>query len=194
MPRELRNYKVTNNPEIFRTTYWGNLRYNNKEIIENRNKFIEEWEITKCLSSDECPKYVLYQSEIYPFEKNRILGYIMSWDREDFGDHSELYKTKKGYAIVVSPTCEYDEEAERKGYVRIPALYHNGAYTYIKTNFIANKKSVKQYYKEQEIRKEMKKKMHKIGVIMIRVVPMMMLWRKRATERVYHPSRMKFEI
>jgi hypothetical protein len=37
-------------------------------------------------------------------------------------------------------------------------------------------------------------KMHKLGIAMIRVVPMMMLWRKVATEKVYHPSRMKFEI
>ncbi len=37
-------------------------------------------------------------------------------------------------------------------------------------------------------------RMHRLGVIMIRVVPMMMLWRKRATERLYHPDRMNFNI
>ena len=36
--------------------------------------------------------------------------------------------------------------------------------------------------------------MHRLGVIMIRVVPMMLLWRKRATERLYHPTRMNFQL
>ena len=49
------------------------------------------------------------------------------------------------------------------------------------------------YYEEAKTIVE-RYEMHKLGVILIRVVPMMMIWRKRATERVYHPSKMKLEF
>lgn len=36
--------------------------------------------------------------------------------------------------------------------------------------------------------------MHRLGVVLIRVIPMLLLWRKRATERCFHPSRLSFDM
>ena len=55
------NYEMTEKSEIYKGVYWGRFKYNeeNEEIIENRNRFIKDWEISKSLNIGEIPKYVL---------------------------------------------------------------------------------------------------------------------------------------
>ena len=148
----MKNYESTENPEIYKGVYWGNFKYNeeDKEIIENRNRFIKDRVITKAVCSLKVPKYVLHQSNIYLFEKTLDGEYTNSWSRKEFADHSEFYKTKTGYAVITSPCSDmYEEEAKSYGYERIQPLYNKEFPTYIKTKFIANRKSAKQYYLEE---------------------------------------------
>ena len=44
-----KNYAATEYPEIYGGTYWGSSRSRTEEIIENRNGFVEKYEIKKYL-------------------------------------------------------------------------------------------------------------------------------------------------
>ena len=114
---------------MYEKTYWGQAREEidgkkiDEEIIKNRNKFIEEWDIKK--NVENMPNYVKEKSKIYGPS-----------GREKFGDHSEIYKIREGYIIIVSPyvgeKSQYDEEAKEKGYKKIYQMYNKYAETYLK--------------------------------------------------------------
>lgn len=71
---------------------------------------MKDWGITKAVGSLKVPKYVLHQSNIYPFEKTLYGEYTNLWSRKDFADHSEFYKTKTGYAVIISPCSDMYED------------------------------------------------------------------------------------
>jgi hypothetical protein len=148
----MNNYELTEKPEIYKGVYWGTDEYKeeNVEIIENRNRFIKAWGIRKSRGCMEIPKYVLNQSQIYPYATDVYGVYVNICTRKDFADHSEFYKTKTGYAVIISPCSDmYEEEAKSYGYKRIQPLHKKEFPTYIKTNFMAKRKSAKEYYLEE---------------------------------------------
>lgn len=123
----------TKYPKIF-SCYWGNFNYSNlalgitDEIIDNRNKFVEEFEITRSKSISD--------------KLNRFLGdYGLYGTNNHNYDHVETYYTKtKQHIIVVSPylstdrsdyeeIVKYFEKGEFKLYNK---LYNTGACTFIR--------------------------------------------------------------
>jgi len=124
----------TKYPKIF-SCYWGNFPYRNDdkswitdEIIENRNKFVEEFEITR-------------RKDI-PIRLNTFLGeYGLYGGRRKYYDHVETYYTKtKQHIIIISPYLDnkfedYDEIIRffEKGEFKLyNKLYSMGAYTFIR--------------------------------------------------------------
>ena len=123
----------TKYPKIF-SCYWGAFGYNNgalgitDEIIENRNKFVEEFEITR-------------RKEI-PIRLNTFLGDygLFGTNPRYYYDHVETYYTKtKQHIIIISPYftsgSEYDEIVkyfEKGGFKLYKPLYSTSASTFIR--------------------------------------------------------------
>jgi hypothetical protein len=118
-------YNGTNYPKIYKDIYWGHfiIHKNNMitvEILENRNKLIEEYDI-KCICNT--PKFI--EKEIEKMTKD-IGDYIL--------DHIECYKTNdKKYLLISSPyndtnTSKYQDS----GWSEIYKIYSIDASSYIK--------------------------------------------------------------
>ena len=76
-----KNYEMTKYPSIFDNTYWGTYAFNgdnfNSEMVDNRNKFVEEFQITK--NGYNAPEYIYNQiNPQYLFDK-AFKNYIHSW-------------------------------------------------------------------------------------------------------------------
>ncbi len=141
---EKRNYSLTNYPNIYKNTYWGNFIKREdtdiNSIIENRNKFITDFDIKSIQKN--LPEYIYKALWKLLIEKNLDLKLIRDkWRCSDlinnyctFFDHKETYKTKSGnFIIVFSPYNELDgEKIEELGFERIYNLYHKDAFTYVK--------------------------------------------------------------
>ena len=120
--------QLTKYPQIYTSVYWGNFVYDisnhnmiNDNIIENRNKFIEDYNI-KNRPKNDIP-YKIREKYITSIEKNK--GYIF--------DHIEYYRTyDKKYIIVSSPYLDNDEIYINLGWVKIYKLYSTDSSTYIK--------------------------------------------------------------
>jgi len=134
----------TKYPKIF-YCYWGAFDYNNRalgitdEIIENRNKFVEEFEITR-------------RKEI----SNRLNTFLGDYglfgtNPRYYYDHVETYYTKtKQHIIIISPYftsgSEYDEIVkyfEKGGFKLYKPLYSTSASTFIR---VVNYDSAKRKY------------------------------------------------
>lgn len=132
MTGELRYCELTKYPKIFDGSYWGNFRHNpnnltdgQRTIIENRNKFVQDYDIKKRL--DKPPQYVyIHFDRNHPNlrEKHIVL------------DHVECYLNKGGdYVIISSPYDKtQDEKYESLGWIKVEPLYSidNKAITYLK--------------------------------------------------------------
>ncbi len=117
-------YESTKYPELFKDTYWGMFNMlrdpAEKEVIENRNKFVEEYKITKKLRTS---RRILF-SKLH--DTVRL-------------DHLELYKTEDNKILIVQSPYEGQlrnltkiEEKILESFKEIYPLYHLTAKTYIK--------------------------------------------------------------
>ena len=120
-------YQLTRYPNIFRGSYWGSfttdpIRDNDMVgIFQNRNRFVEEFQITKRLSISNTINTLL-KTEFNDLDKlirekhiSRtavLLIYLKKDDiRSDFYDHVEVYKTADDRIIVLSsPYVSKDEK------------------------------------------------------------------------------------
>ena len=117
-------YQHTNYPDIFQYFYWGNYEYEPDreeellEIFNNRNRFIEEFNIKKNI--DKCKRninYILnidFNEDLSKFIRDRrghktqdIINELKCCFRRmsKYHDHSEVYETnddKKGQRICLS--------------------------------------------------------------------------------------------
>ena len=134
----------TKYPKIF-SCYWGAYDYSNiamgitDEIIDNRNKFVEDFEITR--------------SKTISDKLNRFLGdYAIYGKYNPYYDHIETYYTKtKKHIIVVSPyltnECfDFDKIVkyfEKGGFKLYNKIYSTSATTFIK---VVNYDSVTRKY------------------------------------------------
>ena len=111
---------ATKYPEKFKC-YWGTCKYQEERepIYQNRNEFVEEFDITS------------YQSKDVPERMKHIFYYDL---QDQKFDHVEMYKTKDKKTILVnSPyTKENDEWFLERGYIIYKPLYASHARTYIK--------------------------------------------------------------
>lgn len=108
------NYKATKYPKIYRNTYWGHFEFDISEAftIENRNSFVEELSIIKCLELNDW-KHKIRQGLLPVF------------------DHAEFYKTATGYIFVVSPYQSVNSEIlTEHGFSKYKPLYDYLATTY----------------------------------------------------------------
>ena len=112
----MNNYELTKYPLLYKKTYWGKINYedNLKNIIRNRNIFIENLSIIKYLT--KVPQYI----------SNEYVKY-------DFIDHVEVYLTSdKKYIIISSPYNESKKEYYKYRWIKINRLYNNSAHTWMK--------------------------------------------------------------
>ena len=115
---------LTKYPKIF-DCYWADFKVdldveNHKQIeAENRNKFVEEFNISHSMRGKKKPNYINEK-----MDRNGKLNL----------DHGEVYKTIDGdYVLMVSPYGECDDEEYAKaGWVKYYRCYnHCTANTYI---------------------------------------------------------------
>jgi hypothetical protein len=116
----------TNYRRIYKKTYWGGFRHNTRitdEIIDNRNRFITDYSIAKCVERWDAPKYI---ENITNYDSNRYL------------DHVEIYKMTDSsyYLLVSSPYAShgfpnYDDHI-KNGWSEIYPLYSISTVTFIK--------------------------------------------------------------
>ncbi|MCH8486856.1 MAG: hypothetical protein LAT75_08320 [Candidatus Cyclonatronum sp.] len=103
---------LTKYPKLFKNSYWGSFQVDKdppeKEIVSNRNRFSEEYELISFICSER-PKV---GSKLF--------------------DHCELYKSKNGFTFITSPYDENSNDAERFGLTKYLKLYHPASNTYIK--------------------------------------------------------------
>ena len=122
-------YQSTQFPKIYINTYWGSIPLHphngiSQDIIINRNNFIQDYNINKCVKYP--PKYIEKQIQ------NEI----------DLGicDHLEYYKTNdKRYIIISSPykligetKIKTENEYNQNGWAQFLDLYSTNTSTYIK--------------------------------------------------------------
>ena len=129
MNTKKRECDYTKYPKVFENTWWGQSVYDipEKNIIENRNLFVEEFNILK-------KKTFL--------KKLNNFGWLEKDDSRSF-DHNESYIDKEGnYILITSPYMViHDGQINRpevfkflteKGFVVYDRLYNNNATTFIK--------------------------------------------------------------
>ena len=124
------SFEMTKYPKIYKKTYWGNFKSdeNERDIIDNRNKFIEDYGILSICESKTIDRFI---------HKGKNSGYRM------FFDHCEGYKTNdKKYVLIMSPyhgsikhfisIVDLSKFKEEFGFREINKLYHENATTMIK--------------------------------------------------------------
>jgi hypothetical protein len=120
----MKAYELTNYPRIYTHTYWGAFPSDSgparAEFIQNRNRFIVEYNIKK---SAHRPKYI-----------QKILD-----DCEAVGvhlDHIECYANDNNEYVIVSSPYDVRESTKEKyaekGWIHIYKLYVHEANTFIK--------------------------------------------------------------
>ena len=147
-------YQLTRYPNIFRGSYWGNftsdpIRYNDiVGIFQNRNRFVEQFQITKRLSISNTINTLL-KTEFNDLDKlirekhisrpAELLRYIKQSDiNSNFYDHIEIYKTTDDRILVLSsPYVSKDEKyysfLEKTGFINLDYnLYCNSAISFYK--------------------------------------------------------------
>jgi len=111
-------YTKTQHPKMYRITYWGHPKYDDSyaNIIDNRNKFPNDFDIKCYMSNYKRPQYIL--KEIKP-------RYI---------DHPEVYINKdRDYVIISSPySPKCSEYHLANGWTEIYPMYNSSARTFIK--------------------------------------------------------------
>ena len=123
MVKDKEEYKkcreATKYPKLF-NCYWGGLEvgFDDEFIYENRNKFVEEFNITSCIGSSVPDKY----------------KHIFYYNLQDCKyDHPELFRTRdKKIILINSPYINNDEWFLERGYSIYNTLYRTGVTTYIK--------------------------------------------------------------
>jgi hypothetical protein len=122
--------ELTNYQKIYSHTYWGNFRsdpimHPGLEIIENRNKFITDYDIKR-----------------YTKPSVNVRRYIREERDHLYLDHVEYYRTidNNGVSKILLITSPYKSsneldfihEYEKYGWLKIYPLYHTDAYTFAK--------------------------------------------------------------
>ena len=122
---------LTEYPKLFEKSYWGNFPVKADteidEIVTNRNKFIEEFKIEKCLDAQR------------PTNAPPIF------------DHCELYKNANGLIYITSPYGkhdQYEELAEKTGFTLYEKLYLLDSVTYYR--LFANKPELNRAMRQWE--------------------------------------------
>jgi len=153
--KTISNGKATKYPNIFNHHYWCAGTYigteNKKVIINNRNLFVEEFNIKK--TSKNTPNYIYLQFrmdciEDYSYDEKRLKIEQFKKDNNipnelpfPMFDHFEIYESKDLYIAIFSPyipAVDNDLENDHKqiafnmGYEIYDKVLYDGAITFIK--------------------------------------------------------------
>jgi len=145
------NGQATKYPNIFNSHYWcsGTYQDNDKQkiVINNRNLFVEEFNIKK--TSNKQPNYIYYQFRmdelgmytsckkeelVYKFKKENNIPSPYKLPTDMF-DHFEIYESNDLYIAIFSPyhpDDEYKQIAFNMGYEIYDKVLYGGAVTFIK--------------------------------------------------------------
>jgi len=139
-------YNLTAYPNIFRQTYWGGFtRSPEPDIIENRNRFINDYDIKNRVKLpnyiykelwntivEKKPELKISRREEIQYHYYSII--IRNKCNSRIFDHEETYITKSGnYIIIYSPyeASGSGIKLEEIGFEKIYNLYSNSAVTYM---------------------------------------------------------------
>lgn len=121
------NSNTTNFSKIYKNTYWGDFKYKeeNKEIIDNRNNFITDYNIKKNVR-DTVPQ--------------RIKKGLKVLEGKSYHDHMEYYYTHDKHYVIISSSYSKDSEEvdlffHKEGFSKLYDLYHKSAITYVSVRF-----------------------------------------------------------
>ena len=121
-------YQMTKNKKMYENTYWGGIKYEDSmiSIVDNRNKFITDYNLKKCLNYTKTPKKLdKYVNNI----KNNP-------DLYNYIDHIEIYRLTDGnYLLLNSPYTTYekcDKILMENGWTKIYKLYLPEASSFVK--------------------------------------------------------------
>lgn len=112
----------TKYPKIYGYCYWGHFHneIEDKEIIENRNKFVSELNIKTYYIM---PSYMVRKHE-------KLLK-----REHDYIDHTETYRTHDNKCVIINSPRNVTEEHEKRllelGYIKYKKMYSTSANTYI---------------------------------------------------------------
>jgi len=108
----------TNYPEIYRHVYWSGFTLGDEshteEIIENRNKFIEDFDIVK-VDTSQTRGYIQKRLKNHSTTRNTT-------------DHLEFYRNSSGGAVLLNSPYVQEECRGMDPYVK---MYHPNANTFI---------------------------------------------------------------
>ena len=123
---------------LYNQTPWGSYRMRcdedaPEEICENRNKFVEKYNIKNSPSCDKTPKYVMKAVKQY-YNQDK-----------DYVDHGEYYKTHDNKWIgIISPNITKHnkkyQQAIDDGWIEIPKMYSPSCITFMKYLYSNSKK------------------------------------------------------
>mgnify|MGYP006291291231 CR=1 FL=1 len=130
--------QLTNYPSLFKYSYWGSFvcdDYDNDqrndllEIVNNRNIFVNEFDIKARITVRDVPYWANHD--------NAMQQYINFGQYITYFDHMEAYEIIKGkyYIIVSSPYSSviHDETIlDKSGFIPYKKLYNKRADTFIK--------------------------------------------------------------
>jgi hypothetical protein len=138
-------YEYTTYPKIYKNTYWGRCRCDDNdlnsdlEIIENRNKFIDEYNIKKTAEMSSKIRLDLNKSFYRePTTKNEIIDFKRTIHHWNDIDHLEIYKARDNKFVIVSSPYQssLDEKVinhyNERGWSLIYNLYHKHALSFCK--------------------------------------------------------------
>ena len=121
---------LTKYPSIFKNCYWGNFTFTKNtdtlltpSIIENRNKFVEEFSVRRL---KDLPQRIIKKIGFDPNQPNSRFTL-------DFDHYECYYSTNKQHIIIISPYHTLkDEIIEKYQLTLYKKLYNVNAYTYIR--------------------------------------------------------------
>lgn len=144
---QIRNYQMTKYPKIYNNCYWGHHSYSNQnDIINNRNLFIEEFNINK--HAKNAPAYIKNQinpEDYFRLNNNRFISsnkkekiekfFSDNNIKEFYMDHIEYYQSDDYYIGIFNNYYLKDEDKENAinfGYEVYDKCLYNDCTTMIK--------------------------------------------------------------
>ena len=131
---------LTKYPQLFQNTYWAGHRLfpgEKEDIIENRNKFAEEYLVMQFSESTHIQGKLVDSITDMRLRRKVAMKYFHDRECSDLWDHVETYRlSRHEYVIITSPyKCSNDKimDSQMKvlGWKKYAPLYNNSANTYV---------------------------------------------------------------
>lgn len=137
---------LTQYPNLYSSTYWGNFKAPLKsdkyyasdlEIIQNRNRFVRDYDIKKSLNGGDRLDYI-----------SEYIDRLLNSPTGNFFDHVEAYSRSDGMIIIITSPYMINE-SQHESFDPIYKMYARDAFTYIQ--FISKSTIMEINKREQRI-------------------------------------------